>query len=461
MRVSILTTGTRGDLQPYLALGLGLRAAGHRVRLATHAEYEARVRGLGLDFAPIQGSPREVLKQAAERGLLEAGGGTLGLIRGFYPLLGPIFRRCLADCLRACEGSEVVLFSQAVCYGHWVAEKLGVRSAAAYYIPMTPTRWFPCFVAAPMPAWLPIGRGLYNRLTYDLGAPAVWALLAGVANEARREVLGLPPLPFHKPPWRSFPAGHPYLYAFSSAFLPRPPDWDGDKHVTGFWFLPPDPAWTPPAGLVEFLRDGPPPVYVGFGSMMGRDSRRLVGLVVEALGRAKQRGVFLGGAGGSAGEFRLPGHVFPVEAASFDWLFPRVAAVVHHGGSGTTALGLRAGRPTVTVPFMADQFLWSRRVFELGAGPRPIPRKRLTARRLAEAIRQAVADAEMCRRAQGVGRAIGAEHGVVRAVTLIGRYFGSGRPSHRRECFLPDSKAWRVAAPQSPARAARRPSVSA
>jgi sterol 3beta-glucosyltransferase len=177
--------------------------------------------------------------------------------------------------------------------------------------------------------------------------------------------------------------------------------------VTGYWFLDRSPDWNPPPELAAFLAAGPPPVCIGFGSMI-YDREELVRLVERAWGGLRPP--------------TMPANMVTVDWAPLNWLFSRMSAVVHHGGAGTTAEGLRAGAPTVVVPFFYDQFLWARRVFELGAGPRPIPRKRLDAESLAQAIPLATSDPEMRPRAAAVGAKIRAEDGVARAVAAFERH---------------------------------------
>jgi sterol 3beta-glucosyltransferase len=184
---------------------------------------------------------------------------------------------------------------------------------------------------------------------------------------------------------------YPVLYGYSPAVLPKPEDWDDSLHVTGYWFLDSPSDWQPPAALVDFLKAGPPPVYAGFGSMAGSDPDALSAMVVEALARVKQRGILASGWGGLA-HANLPDHVIAVESVPHDWLFPQMAAVVHHGGAGTTATGLRVGVPSIVVPFLADQFFWGQRVAQLGVGSNPIPRQQLTVQRLAAAIDGVVND---------------------------------------------------------------------
>jgi UDP:flavonoid glycosyltransferase YjiC (YdhE family) len=188
--------------------------------------------------------------------------------------------------------------------------------------------------------------------------------------------------------------------------------------VTGYWFLEPRDEWTPPPALEAFLEAGSPPVYVGFGSMSSRDPEETADLVMEALARTGQRAVLLSGWSGLQ-KTDVPDSMFMLEPVPFAWLFPRVAAVVHHGGAGTTAAGLRAGVPSVVIPFFGDQFFWGACVTRLGAGPEPVPRKKLTAERLANAIQQAVSDPTVAERAADVGAKIRAEDGVAGAVAVV------------------------------------------
>jgi sterol 3beta-glucosyltransferase len=188
--------------------------------------------------------------------------------------------------------------------------------------------------------------------------------------------------------------------------------------VTGCWFLDREAEWQPPRELVDFLKAGPAPVYVGFGSMYSSNPQEVTEMVLHALARVKQRGILQTGWGGLSNA-DLPDDVFAVDSIPHDWLFPQMASVVHHGGSGTTAAGLRAGMPTVIIPFFADQPFWGARVFELGAGPAPIPKKRLTLERLADAICAATSDEVIRGRASALGERIRAEDGVTQAVEVL------------------------------------------
>lgn len=431
MRITIVTVGSRGDVQPYVALGVGFQAAGHQVRLATHDDFQSFIEEHGLGFAPLPGDPRTLLETTEGRQLLESGGNPFRLLKQFVRLAEPLAHKCLSDGLQACQGSDAIIFSTPGCFGYWIAQQMGVPSCAAYYAPMTPSWHMPSPVFPPVWSSLPLS-GLYNRVTFSLGGGLLWAPLAGAVNRARRAVLGLPPLSMWSPPWRNLAPGHLYLYGYSATVLPKPPDWGEAEYVTGYWFLRRTRDWEPPHKLVDFLESGPPPVCIGFGSMNNRNAAEVTDVVVKALLKARQRGILMTGWGGLA-DAHLPDEILPIESVPHDWLFPRVAAVVHHGGAGTTAAGLRAGVPAVIVPFMSDQPMWARRVLKLRVSPQPIPRRKLTVARLAEALEQAVNDLDMRARARDLGRIIRAEDGVGKAVAAFHAHLGIERPRQRAD----------------------------
>ena len=298
-----------------------------------------------------------------------------------------------------------------------LAEKLRLPLVQAYYIPMTPTRAYASFMLPRLPAWL---GGALNRPSYQLVRQVIWQSFRSADRLPRQQVLDLPPAPLAGPYRSASTHGCPILYGYSPAVIPPPADWGADVHVTGYWFLDPTPDWSPLPALAAFLEAGPPPVYIGFGSMSSRNPQETADLVVGALARTPQRAIVLSGWSGLY-MADLPDTVFMLESVPYDWLFPRVAAVVHHGGAGTTALGLWAGVPSIVIPFLGDQPYWGRRVAEPGVGPAPIPRKRLTAEGLAGAIQRAVSVEAMRQRAAELGARLRAEDGVARAVEVVGR----------------------------------------
>jgi UDP:flavonoid glycosyltransferase YjiC (YdhE family) len=415
--ITILTVGTRGEVSPCVALGLGLQAAGYRVCIATHAQFESSVRDAGLNFALIEANPQAFLAGEAGRALVTGGPNPIRTFRTLAQTMRPMLRRVGEQCWEACQGVDLVLYTiGGQFFAPHIAEKSGIPAIAVYPYPAgQPTRAFPSIFA---PTQRSLG-GLLNRWTHLLFDALAWLLLRGPINAWRKEQLGLPPCG-PRYPARLRKRQMPMCYGFSRHVVPRPPDWGRHVHLTGYWFLDRADGWRPPDDLVRFLRAGPPPVYVGFGSMQAGDDVERVDLVLRALDRAGQRGILLRG----QGRLATNGHVYVLDSVPFDWLFPRLAAVVHHGGAGTTAAGLCAGVPSVIVPFFMDQPFWGQRVVDLGVGPAPIPQKRLTVERLTAAIQKAVGDREMRSRAQALGARIRAEDGVDRAVAVIRRYAG-------------------------------------
>jgi len=418
MRITILTAGSRGDVQPYAALGVGLKAAGHRVRLATHGCFEPMIRDVGLEFHRIGGDPKGILEGEAGQRWLEANQNTFAFLKRMMDATRPVMWQNLNDYWGACQDAELILYPiLAALPAASIAEKLKLPAFPVYLQHVHPTRSYPSAIAVPIPSlgWV------YNRLTYSVGGQLFWQFMRPVMNRWRTEVLNLSPYPLGGPFREWLDRRNPCFYGISPSVLPRATEWGEEVHIMGYWFLSTPAEWQPPASLVDFLRSGPAPVFIGFGSMTGRNPEEVTTMVLKALAQARQRGILLSGWGGLS-DSDLPDDVYQIDSVPFDWLFPRMAALVHHGGAGTTAAGLRAGIPTVVVPFFGDQHFWGWRVEALGAGPKPVPRRKLTAGRLASAIREAVTSVAMRNRAASLGRQIQAEDGVANAVEAIARY---------------------------------------
>jgi sterol 3beta-glucosyltransferase len=413
MQVTIIAPGSRGDVQPYVALGQGLVEAGHKVRMLAAQDFHDLVTDYGLDSVDMGGSMESVAKDM--QGLLEQGN-FLKILSSMGRAAEELVYHASVSGLAACQGSDLIIAGVGGLFvGQALSEKLGIPLVQAYYFPFTPTGEFPnALVPLPrmrLPAW-------GNRLSYSIAQQMLWQNYRAADNKARREVMHLAPAPFWGPFASLRRQEQMILYGYSPRVLPPPKDWGHFVHVTGYWFLEPPAGWEPPADLVDFLQAGPPPVYVGFGSMGNSKPEEATDLILRALARTGQRGVISAGWGGLR-KGDLPDTVFMVGSVPFGWLFPQMAAVVHHGGAGATSMGLRAGVPSIVTPFMGDQPFWGQRVHELGVGPQPIPRQRLTVDRLAEAIRCAVTDPAMRRNAAALGERIRAENGVARAVEAI------------------------------------------
>ena len=321
------------------------------------------------------------------------------------------------DVWAACQGADAILYSPGQPNAYFIARHLGIPCIQVNAVPMTPTRAQPAalFYAGPR-----LG-GAYNLLTHAIFDQVFWQGFRPAIQNFWRRTSETTKIPVTGPFRRQRAERQPILYGYSDHVLPRPGDWPDYAYITGYWFVEEEPAWSPPDALVGFLRSGPPPVYIGFGSMGSkRKALETTETMLKSLELSGQRGVLATGWHGLSQNVQLPDSVFTVESVPHTWLFPQVAAVVHHGGAGTTAAGIRAGVPSIIVPHSVDQPMWGQRIAELGVGPQPIPRKQLTAERLAQAI-TATGDTAMRARAGALGRQIRAENGVAKAVEILGK----------------------------------------
>jgi sterol 3beta-glucosyltransferase len=417
MRITILTLGTRGDVQPYLALGLGLQRAGHRVTLTTPVEFEPWIRRCGLDHAPLHLAPQAMLAHPEVRRVAR-GRNFLRMLATTRRVMGPLYLKLFQDYLRASQSADVIIAAGTALGAFDCAEKLSIPLICALLQPFPPTRAFPSFFLPPGPR---LG-GAFNWLSHLAFEQVLWLTYSDWSNAWRKRELGLPPLPFWGGPYRRILSCRiPILFGYSSLVLPKPPEWAPWHHVTGYWELAEPPDWQPPEALQRFLDAGPPPVYVGFGSMVGDDSAALTSVVIQALQRLGVRGVLLKGAAG-LGADNSSGQFYPSDDLPHRWLFPRMAAIVHHGGSGTTGASLASGVPTLTVPFVLDQFGWGDCISALTGAPRPIAAHRLTTDNLATALDAMLHDPTARSRAVTLAERLRAEDGVTEAVRVIGKH---------------------------------------
>jgi UDP:flavonoid glycosyltransferase YjiC (YdhE family) len=429
MKITFIAYGTRGDVQPILALALGLKARRHQVRMLAGANFQKWIESKGLETYPARVDIQAVMTSQGGQAWSEQGTNPVRQMRIMQTLLDLHAFTLMEDAWLASHDAEVIVSSfTSDLYAASIAEKTGALHLSTPLQPaLLPTR---CGGSTTL-ALLPGRRSFLNYLVgVWFAEPFAWRMMGAHNNRFRREILGLTAQSYAES--RARLRQMHILQGISAHVVPPPDDWPATVHTTGYWFL--DEDWQPPADLLKFLDAGAPPVYIGFGSMTGSDPQGMLRLVVEAVEQAceqralgqralgKRALVQAGWANLKADE--LPTGMFPLEYAPHHWLFPRVSAAVHHGGAGTTAASLRAGVPTVIVPHMADQPFWGRRVAALGVGPQPIPRPRLSAERLANAIRLAVGDAGMRQRAAELGRRIRAEDGIGTALSIIERVMG-------------------------------------
>ncbi|WVR05782.1 hypothetical protein IAU60_002807 [Kwoniella sp. DSM 27419] len=430
MRFTCLTIGSRGDVQPYIALCKGLQAEGHHTRIASHGEYREWVEGHGIEFASVGGDPAELMAMCVENGMFTISFMKEGLQK---------FRGWLDDLLtsswKACQGSDCLIESPSAMGGVHIAEALQIPYFRAFTMPWTRTRAYPHAFAVPEHK----RGGSFNYMTYTMFDQVFWRAISGQVNRWRRKTLNIEPTTFDRLEQHKIP----FLYNFSPSVVPPPLDWTEWIHVTGYWFLENadqkaanKTEWTPPQELLDFIdnahKGGKKVVYIGFGSIVVSDPEEMTRCVVEAVVDSGVCAILSKGwsdrgskdkgekedDGGGADGIKYPPEIYSIDSIDHAWLFPRIDAACHHGGAGTSGASLRAGIPTIIKPFFGDQAFWSERVESLNVGSAV---RKLTAQALSEALKKATTDEKQIAKAKIIGEMIRRENGVAKAIEAIYR----------------------------------------
>ncbi|NJB81216.1 glycosyltransferase [Xanthomonas arboricola] len=408
--VLIATLGTHGDVRPIIALGRGLQERGYPVRVLTSANFEALIRANGLDFFPLSGDHQKLLQGHPD--VAEMRGGWRGIWGTLRAQLLEWARDWAEQGRAACADAGLILgVGSASLLAHSLGQAYGLPVVFTQLQPLTASRHVPLMV-------MPTVRlpGLVSVALHHAVRFAGWQLMRPALNGIVRPALGLPAYPWSGPD-RS---AQRVVYGYSEHLCPRPPDWPDRAQVSGFWQLP-QPQWQPPAALQAFLQAGPPPLYIGFGSMISSDAAQLTAIVKAAVRLTGQRALLASGWGGLAAAEDASDDAerfFQLEQAPHDWLFPRVAVAVHHGGAGTTGAALAAGIPSVVLPFGYDQPFWAHCLAQRGVAPPALARVGLQPETLADAISQASAPS-MRAAARALGQRIREEDGIGRAVEQL------------------------------------------
>ncbi len=401
LRITCLTIGSRGDVQPYIALCKGFLAEGHKPRIATHKEFEPWVRKHGIDFEPVDGDPAELMRICVEHGMF-----TYSFLKeASYKFRGWI-DELLTSAWKACQDTDLLIESPSAMAGIHIAEALGVPYFRAFTMPWTRTRAYPHAFAVPEHKM----GGAYNYITYVMFDNVFWKAIAGQVNRWRKKELGLRSTNLDK----MQPNKIPFLYNFSPSVVSPPLDYSDWIRVTGYWFLDESSDWTPPKDLSEFIQkartDGKKLVYIGFGSIVVSDPAALTKTVVESVLKADVRCILskgwsdrLGNHDAAVPEVPLPPQILQIKSAPHNWLFSQIDAAAHHGGAGTTGASLRAGLPTIIKPFFGDQFFFGNRVEELRVG---ICLKKLNVTVFSRALWEATHSERMVVKAKVLGEAI-------------------------------------------------------
>ncbi|KAL3461160.1 hypothetical protein BJX64DRAFT_300186 [Aspergillus heterothallicus] len=448
LNIVIQVIGSRGDIQPFIAIGQRLRAHGHRVRLATHLSFREVVQDANLEFFNIGGDPAELMAFMVKNPGLLPDMRTIrsGAIRRRRREMRDIFSGCWRSCFEMGDGTGIehhvasdpwsgevdyrhlpfvadVVIANPPSFAHLsCAEKLGVPLNLMFTMPWSATQAFPHPLAIIRSQ--NTKPSVANFASYAIVEIMLWEGLGDLINRFRKRELGLDPLDALRAPSIAHRLRIPYTYLWSPALLPKPLDWPSTIDVVGFSTLPETTAYTPPTDLAHFLSSGPPPIYIGFGSIVVDNPSHLTTLVFAAIRATGHRALVSRGWGNIGADQPASSDILMIDKVPHDWLFPHVACVVHHGGAGTTAAGLLRGRPTVIVPFFGDQMFWGSIVARARAGPAPVPYKELTSEKLAEAITFALRG-ETLAKAEELGMQMREEEGARNAVCSFYRHLDS------------------------------------
>ncbi|XP_044717687.1 GRAM domain-containing protein [Hirsutella rhossiliensis] len=420
MKITCLTIGSRGDVQPYIALCKGLLAEGHRPRIATHAEFQGWIESHGIEFARVEGDPGELMRLCIENGTF-----TLAFLREANSTFRGWLDELLDSAYHACEGSDLLIESPSAMAGIHIAEKLGIPYFRAFTMPWTRTRAYPHAFIMPEHKM----GGAYNYMTYVMFDNIFWRATAHQVNRWRNKTLGLPNTGLEK----MQPNKVPFLYNFSPSVVAPPLDFSDWIRVTGYWFLDEGGEYEPPKELDDFIKkaraDGKKLVYVGFGSIIVNNPAKMTQEVIDAVRKADVRCILSKGWSDRISpkddpskprpdEPEMPPEIHVIKSAPHDWLFRQIDAAAHHGGSGTTGASLRAGVPTVIRPFFGDQYFFASRVEDLGVG---VWVKRWGTNSFGRALWEVTRNERMIIKARVLGEQIRKEKGVEHAIQSIYR----------------------------------------
>ncbi len=407
MKITMLTIGSTGDVVPYILLGKELQSRGHAITISGFSRFRELVENAGLHFYALSGSADRLMSCIMQPG--SSGWLYLPHVEKGLKAVAP---QLLHDMSESCSDADAMVcgFFGSVYYS--IAEKYNIPCVQTHYFPMDPTRKLPIPVVKnqKMAPWM-------NSASYRLGYLFMSIVEKRYLSSWRRENHLQERKLVTVPDCRVGDHRIPVIYAISPLVLPRPTEWDSRIYMSGYWFDSETSDWVPPESLQDFLENGETPVYIGFGSMNSGNMNRLMALTLRAVHAAGLRAVI--NLGWSGTKLKSTRNVYFADYIPHNWLFPRVRAVIHHGGAGTTAAGLRFGKPALVIPFSGDQYFWGHRVYSLGCGPKPVPRDSLSVQRLTKSLLDLTGKPRYSENARALGEKLRAEDGTRVAADLI------------------------------------------
>ncbi len=420
MKIAITAVGTRGDLQPYIALGLGLKAVGHEVFIISAKNEAEFVQQYGLDFFPLNVDIQQLMEGDDIKEMAKGNNPfkfIISHLKGSKKLKQTMVAT-QAEIWTACQDVDAIIYHPGMPIGFFIAKQLGKISIMANPFPIVATSLYPSILFYTMPrlgnAFNIFTHKIFQKLFWTLSKPAIKEFWN--ANVKTKMNFSVSPIQ------QQIESGMPVLNGYSELLFSQSKDWSKNIHTTGSWIVETEANFMPPNDLVQFIESGEPPIYIGFGSMKDVDSFTITfKMIAEALAITKQRAVVALGWSKVNNDEPIPENIFLIESIPHSWLFSKMKMVIHHGGAGTTAAGLTAGKPTIIIPHNADQPAWGLRVYELGVGAKPIKKTKLTADKLASAISFAL-QPHIIANAEKLGEDFRKENGVEKAVDLITKY---------------------------------------
>lgn len=412
--ITLLTSGTQGDVIPYIALGEGLQDAGYNVRIAAPIGFANLIQQSKIKFSPYEGNPSDLLVEQGDQTPLTIGKNFIRSIQStnnFIKQARPLYRKMLQTSFEACKGSDLIIHGLPTLWGSHIAEGLKIPAVRALLQPLAPTNEFAS-------ALLPFRFSLrfINWFSHVIVSQLTYLSWRSEINHARRNLFQLGSAPVLDSSIRHISEQPLTLNGFSKQIVPRPKDWNDKQIITGYWHRQSQ-EWNASKELLQFIDSSSNPIAIGFGSPGTKGFSQILIMLEEALNLTNTQAILTIPTKWH-GEIKSK-NIFPVDYIPHDWLYKRVKVAIHHGGAGTTSASLHAGIPTITLPLAIDQFFWGERTRKIGVGPEPIPQRKLTAKKLAHAIHQALSDETMKARAKSVSEKLSLENGIQVAVSQM------------------------------------------
>ncbi|PKN98812.1 MAG: glycosyltransferase [Chloroflexi bacterium HGW-Chloroflexi-4] len=408
--ITILCGGTRGDVQPYLALAIELKKLGKEVRIAVTRNHEKFVRSYGIDFFSID---MDFESLNVDKNMIREAQKADNPLKMFFSFnkMKKYGVYMVEHYYAACEGSEAIVYHPGMAIGYYAAEKLGIPSILATPFPLNKSKEQTSVI---LYGKAPSNPGV-NLLSYKILQSMLWMASDASLKPFWKEKFGRLPADYGCPFERHTNRRHPAIVSCSNFVFPRPTDWNENIHQMGYWYLEEQDDFIPPMELVDFLNNGEKPIYIGFGSMvMGENLEKISKIILEGLATTGKRAII----SGFGNLQNIPDTIYKIDNVPHSWLFSKVSAVCHHGGAGTSAAGFEAGIPSIIFPFALDQFAWAQRAYDLGVGPKPISIQKLTSEKFSESIRYAMQE-HIVSNAKELAKNIATENGARDCAKII------------------------------------------